>query len=51
MDFLVFSPLTLLVWRQEELPPHLKPDWFFLVPAYPGCPGKEAVKLVIIVIL
>jgi len=32
------------------LPPHrlllqLNPQWFtFLVPAYPGCPGKKAVK-------
>ena len=26
---------------------HLNPDWFYIsgtVPAYPGCPGKEAVK-------
>jgi len=27
--------------------PHLNPDWFtFLVPAYPDCPGKEAIKWV-----
>jgi len=31
-------------------PPHHRllqknPDWFtFLVPAYPGCPGKKAIK-------
>jgi len=36
--------------------PHLNPDWLnFLVPAYPGCPGKENVKqtgvLVVIVIV
>jgi len=32
--------LTLLVGRQEE-----HPEWFtFLVPVYPGCPGKKAVK-------
>jgi len=35
-----------------QLPPHRlllqqkkKPEWFtFLVPAYPGCPGKKAIK-------
>jgi len=27
------------------LPPHENPEWFtFLVPAYPDCPGKKAVK-------
>jgi len=27
--------------------PHLNPDCFtFLVPAYPGCPGKEALERV-----
>jgi len=32
------------------LPPHhlllqYNPEWFtFLVPAYPGCPGKKAIK-------
>jgi len=36
--------------KPHHLLPHLHPDWFylsgftFLVPAYPGCPGKEAVK-------
>ena len=31
----------------HHLLPHLNLDWFtFLVPAYPGCPGKEAVKRV-----
>jgi len=31
----------------HNLLPHLNPDWFiFLVPAYPGCPGKKAVKRV-----
>jgi len=31
--------------KPHHLLPHLNPDWFtFLVPAYRGCPGKEAVK-------
>jgi len=31
---------------------HLNLDWFcFLVPAYPGCPGKEAVKRVVVVLI
>jgi len=31
--------------KSNHLLPHLNPDWFtFLVPAYPGCPGKETVK-------
>ena len=32
--------------KPRHLLPHLNPDLFylFLVPAYPGCPGKEAVK-------
>jgi len=35
------------VSKSHHLLPHLNPDWFtFLVPAYPGCPGKEAVKWV-----
>ena len=31
--------------KLHHLLPHLNPDWFtFIVLAYPGCPGKEAVK-------
>ena len=34
-----------MICRKEGtslLLPHLNPDWFiFLVPAYPGCPGKR----------
>ena len=31
----------------HNLLPQLNPDWFtFLVPAYPGCPGKAAIKQV-----
>jgi len=31
----------------KPLLPHLNPDWFYLsgTAAYPGCPEKEAVKL------
>ena len=33
--------------KPQHLLPHLNPDLFtFLVPAYPGCPGNEAVKQV-----
>ena len=34
--------------KPRDLLPHLYPDWFctFLLPAYPGCPGKEAIKRV-----
>jgi len=33
--------------KPHYLLPHLNPDWFYLSgPAYPGCPGKEAVKRV-----
>jgi len=34
--------------KPHLLLPRLNPDWFFpfLVPAYPGFSGKEAVKLV-----
>jgi len=38
-----------MVQLMPLLPHHLmlaqNPEWFtFLVPAYPGCPGKKAVK-------
>jgi len=33
--------------KPHHLLHHLNPDWFtFLVPAHPGCPGKDAVKRV-----
>ena len=33
--------------KPRHLLPHLHPDWFtFLIPAYLGCPGKEAVNQV-----
>ena len=32
--------------KPHHLLPHLNPGFIFLVPAYPGCPGKEAVKQV-----
>jgi len=33
--------------HRHPLLPHLNPHGFtFLVPAYPGCPGKKTVKLV-----
>jgi len=29
----------------HHLLPHWNPDWFNLLePAYPGCPGKKAIK-------
>jgi len=28
-----------------------KLDFTFLVPAYPGCPGKEAIKWVVVVVV
>jgi len=31
--------------KPHHLLPHLNPDWFYLS-AFPGCPGKEAVKRV-----
>jgi len=38
--------------KTHHLLPHLSPDWFcLLVPAYPGCPGKEAVKRVVVVVV
>jgi len=31
--------------KPHHLLPHLNQEWFtFLVPAYPGCPRKEATK-------
>jgi len=31
----------------DDVLPHQNPEWFtILVPAYPGCPGKKAVKQV-----
>jgi len=39
------------------LPPrHLllqqNPEWFtFLVPAYPGCPGKKAIKTEVVIVV
>jgi len=31
---------------------HLNPDWFiFLVPAYPSCPGIDAVKTGVVVVV
>jgi len=31
--------------KPHRLLPHLNPDWFYLSGiAYPGCPGKQAVK-------
>jgi len=58
--FSAFSALTLLVGRQEGHPACKKQmmplpltvscsskiqiGFTFLLPAYPGCPGKEAVK-------
>jgi len=43
-----FSALTLLVWCQEEL---LACKKFFLLLAYPDCPGKEATKRVSLSVL
>jgi len=30
---------------------YIQTDFTFLVPAYPGCPGKEAVKRVLVVLV
>jgi len=40
--------------KPYHLLPHLYPNWFYLsgtVPAYPGCPGKEAVKRVVFLVI
>ena len=38
--------------KPHHLLPHLNPDWFYLsVSPYPGCPGKEAVKRVVEVVV
>jgi len=48
--------IYLHVVQLMPLPPHhlllqQNPEWFtFLVPAYPGCPGKKAVKTDVVVI-
>jgi len=43
---------AIVIPKSHHLLPHLNPDWFrgftFLVPAYPGSPGKEAVKVVVV---
>jgi len=39
--------VQLMPLHPYHLLPYLNPDWFYLlVPAYPGCPGKEDVKRV-----
>ena len=43
----IWSSWSHCIRKPQHLLPHLNLDWFiFLVPAYPGCPGKEAVKRV-----
>ena len=46
-DFCIWSTWCHCIPKPHHLLPRLSPDWFaFLVPARPGCPGKEAVKRV-----
>jgi len=46
-DYLHMIQLMPLHPKPRHLLPHLNPDFFtFLVSAYPGCPGKEAIKQV-----
>jgi len=40
-----YGPADATASRNSIISSYLNRDWFtFLVPAYPGCPGKEAVK-------